>query len=210
MNIRCILVCTISVCTTMLLIVGSVVASVHSQYPLVSLLQHFPFLSTVCSATSANGTPCNPAGGYAAADTGGCSGLPTNNSFDLVLVSPQVNNTPPGYILCDPSVSPLNTVKHISKPTSFFQFVAPKRNNLGLAPSSPVYRIRPYFRSCDRSLVGPKPPRWRNYLGRFNIQYLSHLALTKLLALAFASYKTVRSSSNSSFYSQFTLSSRKF
>ena len=135
-----------------------------------------PWFSTLCTATTANGYPCNPPGGYNANDSANCSGIATDNFMDVVLVSPVATNTPPSYLFCDPSVYRMNNLSYISKDTLFFQFLDATNNNLGVKPTSPVYSLQPDFRSCDRQSVGPTKQTFEQYIGRFNIPKPSSFA----------------------------------
>ena len=134
--------------------------------------QASPFLSTVCTATTANnGKPCNPSGSAPASQTGKCSGLPTDNLFDLMLVNAAKTNVAPRFLYCDnyTSVSTLNNLYSVNKTSDFYQFIDYDRDNLGVSSTSPIYALKSDFRSCDRESVGPTVNDWSYFAMRFNL-----------------------------------------
>ncbi|CAI5481274.1 unnamed protein product [Closterium sp. Yama58-4] len=78
--------------------------------------QRWPWMKNTCSESSVNGTPCNTnaPGTLKDTETGKCSGLPTNNYIDLVLVD--VQDADMNYRYCEqlPNVPKLNTHRHIN------------------------------------------------------------------------------------------------
>ena len=69
-----------------------------------------------------------------------------------------------------PQVESLNQFIYINKTyPKNYQFVNYGRNNLALKPNSPLYNVRPYFRSCDSRLVGPRRVNQGFYFRRVNI-----------------------------------------
>ena len=136
-----------------------------------SATQAAPFLADITTATTANGNyPCNDVGGANASATGGCSGLPTENTIDVLLVNASKKNVPPQYAYCDGyNVSRLNNFFSMNRTQDYYQFIDFDNNNLGVRSSSPLYATKPDFRSCDRELVGPKSSNWTQFKSRFNI-----------------------------------------
>ena len=126
-------------------------------------------MSNFCSAKTAfNGKSCNPPGGAPARDTGNCAGLPINNYVDLVILKSERN---PDYVICDdyPQVPSLNNFRwprHRSP--VWYNFIDYDGDNLGVNSDSNVYQVRPKFRSCDRSRLGPRRVKARVYFSRFN------------------------------------------
>ena len=135
-----------------------------------------PWFSTLCTTTTANSYPCNPPGGYPSDESARCSGITTENSMDVILVSPVATNTPPSYLFCNPSVYKMNNLSYVSKDTSFFEFIDVNSNNLGVRSTSPVYSLQPRFRSCDRRSVGPRKRMLVQYVKRFNIPRPTYFA----------------------------------
>ena len=134
-------------------------------------IQPYPYLSTICTETTANGgQPCNPAGTPPASQTGACSGLPTDNTLDVVLV-----NSPNQPIYDCKSYNQtlsLNTQSSLSTGNPiFFLFVDYDNNNLALQVGSPLFKARPNFLSCDRGLVGPQVVQRAVYFSRFNVPF---------------------------------------
>ena len=141
-----------------------------AYYDTAPIRKAFPWLASICSATSAStGAACNPAGAPSASVTGKCSGLSFDNVFDVVNVG---KDGAPGYFFCDsyPQVPKLNYDYsiNVSNPASA-KFLNYKNNNLGLLPKSPLFQKRPNFRQCDKSLVGIRRVDPQVYRNRFNI-----------------------------------------
>ncbi|CAI7775012.1 unnamed protein product [Closterium sp. NIES-53] len=123
--------------------------------------QRWPWMKNTCSETSINGVPCNTnaPGTLKDTETGNCSGLPTNNYIDLVLVD--VQDADMNYRYCEqlPNVPKLNTHRHINVSSTAALFIDYANNNLGVRKGSDILKKRPRFQNCPMKLVGPKKVR---------------------------------------------------
>ena len=136
--------------------------------------QTYPWWNTICSRTTAvNGKPCNPPGATAGSLTGNCSGLPVDNSVDLVTVA-NVRNKPADfrYNYCSahtgvPNVNSFSSVDIADGTKAGFNDY--EANDLGLKAASSLYTARPRFLSCPRKYAGQQKFSLNSFYWNFNI-----------------------------------------
>ena len=128
----------------------------------------------MCSRTTAvNGKPCNPAGTISGSLTGRCSGLPVDNSVNLVTVANPKNR--PAYFTykyCDahtgvPNVNAYSSVDIADGTKAGFNDYA--ANDLGVKAASPVFTAKPQFLSCPRKYAGQQKFSLNSFYWNFNI-----------------------------------------
>eukprot|EP00475_Leptophrys_vorax_P016951 TRINITY_DN23467_c0_g2_i2.p1 TRINITY_DN23467_c0_g2~~TRINITY_DN23467_c0_g2_i2.p1 ORF type:complete len:471 (+),score=-1.24 TRINITY_DN23467_c0_g2_i2:23-1414(+) len=142
--------------------------------------KNYPWLQQICQQKSINGKPCNPRGSLPAATTGACSGIATDNYLDLLSVG--TSKAPAlQFFYCEnvTVMGQFNTHRHINwtAPIANLQFVNYQANNLAVAKTSPIYKLRPGFKSCDRRQVGPQVVPRTLYLSNFNVPEPKHFKL---------------------------------
>ncbi|CAI7844718.1 unnamed protein product, partial [Closterium sp. NIES-53] len=143
-----------------------------NYYSTAAFQQKWPWMKRICNETSINGVKCNTIapGTLKDSETGKCSGLPTNNYIDLVLVD--VQDADMNFRYCEeklPNTPKLNTHRHINVTSRSAKFFNYDSNDLGVMRSSPIFKKRPRFKSCPRKTVGPKKVRDLFYLKNFGI-----------------------------------------
>ena len=128
----------------------------------------------MCSRTKGiNSKPCNPPGAMAGSLTGNCSGLPVDNSVDLVTVAnPRNRPASFSYRYCEahtgvPNLNAFSSVDILDGTKAGFNDYA--ANDLGLKAASPVYNARPQFLSCPRKYVGQQKFSLNSFYWNFNI-----------------------------------------
>ncbi|CAI5509928.1 unnamed protein product [Closterium sp. Naga37s-1] len=123
--------------------------------------EKYPFWPDVCGQTNINGKPCNTKakGTLPAEKTGACSGLPTENYQNLVLVETEGRDL--GYKYCEnlPTVEagPLNDQRGVNLtdiPGAKFMDYA--NDDLGVNTGSSLFTSINGFKSCPRKDVGPR------------------------------------------------------
>ncbi|CAI5476685.1 unnamed protein product [Closterium sp. Yama58-4] len=123
--------------------------------------QKYPFWPNVCTQTNINGKPCNTKvkGTLSAEKTGACSGLPTENYLNLVLV--ETDGRPLDYKYCEnlPTVAagPLNDERGVNlTDIPGAKFLDYANDDLGVNPGSSLFTSINGFKSCPRKDVGPR------------------------------------------------------
>ncbi|CAI5481280.1 unnamed protein product, partial [Closterium sp. Yama58-4] len=149
--------------------------------------QKWPWMKSICSETSINGVQCNTnaPGTLKDTETGKCSGLPTNNYIDLVLVD--VKDAELNYRYCYeklPNTPKLNTHQHVNVTSRSAKFFNYDSNDLGVMKSSPIFKKRPGFKSCPRKNVGPKKVRALFYHKKFGIAKPLQFTLVKWMNIS--------------------------
>lgn len=143
----------------------------QKYYNTPAINRNWPWLKQICQQTHVNGRPCNPRRSLASSKSAACSGLATENTLDLISVSRTKLGL--GYYYCEnvTSMHTLNrhTYLNWTSPVASIQFLNYRGNNLGVTKSSPIFRLRPKFHSCDRRSAGPQRIRKSVYLARFNV-----------------------------------------
>ncbi|CAI6008061.1 unnamed protein product [Closterium sp. NIES-65] len=123
--------------------------------------EKYPFWPDVCGQKNINGKPCNTKakGTLPAEKTGACSGLPTENYQNLVLVETEGRDL--GYKYCEnlPTVEagPLNDQRKVNLtdiPGAKFMDYA--NDDLGVNTGSSLFTSISGFKSCPRKDVGPR------------------------------------------------------
>lgn len=117
-----------------------------------------PYLINLCSETTYNGYQCNPpnSNGSDPTFTGNCSGLPTGNSVQHIIIDGSRMN-PPYYAQCQnytyaPQMNPVTSFPVTGNLSGF--------DNLGVSDfgvsdfRSPIYNMIPNFKSCPKSSIG--------------------------------------------------------
>ncbi|CAI7850807.1 unnamed protein product [Closterium sp. NIES-54] len=127
-----------------------------------AILQAYPWFPSVCKERAISGYLCNigRAGTLSGLKTGYCSGLPTNNTIQLITVQTSDHDLDFRYCERLPTVESgkLNTYLkvNISRPARA-KFAHYWRNDFGItSKQSVIYKKFPNFKSCPRSKVGPK------------------------------------------------------
>ncbi|CAI5463263.1 unnamed protein product [Closterium sp. Yama58-4] len=157
-------------------------------YSSAAFQQKWPWMKSICNETAINGVTCNTnaAGTLKDTDTGKCSGLPTNNYIDLVLVD--VKDAELNYRYCEgklPNAPKLNTHQHINVTAHSAKFFYYGSNDLGVMKGSPIFKKRPGFKSCPRRNVGPK--KW-SLLCRYSWLLARSFAMRRYLLPLFARF----------------------
>eukprot|EP00850_Spirogloea_muscicola_P018682 SM000174S03337 [mRNA] locus=s174:31735:34103:- [translate_table: standard] len=126
----------------------------------------YPWLQDFCKITHVNGHNCNAPGGLTQEQTGGCSGMPTGNVWESVVLAGKTKHVPEFFgLTLLPALSDVNTIEYLMYPgASAFavnainglQFNDPASNDYGLRPTSPIYKTFPKFPSCPIGNTGPK------------------------------------------------------
>eukprot|EP00850_Spirogloea_muscicola_P000621 SM000002S05701 [mRNA] locus=s2:1755869:1758613:+ [translate_table: standard] len=130
----------------------------------------YPQLSTICSeetvTVQGSQISCNLPGGYDASVTGGCSGVPTENSWEVVVVAPR-GSLPSTYLNTNnlPAVPLINEIYartyygpsvEVAEKTHSLRFYDSANGDFGIYNDSMITSGRPGFRSCPRATCGPQ------------------------------------------------------
>eukprot|EP00850_Spirogloea_muscicola_P018677 SM000174S03332 [mRNA] locus=s174:4326:7038:+ [translate_table: standard] len=136
------------------------------------------WLHDFCSKTSFNGTNCNTGTNLTAAQTGNCSGMPTGNIWQSVVLAATSTSRPQMYgmdIL--PTLPLINTIQYLdfnesdaatANSANGLQFADVANNDYGLASTSPIYDTFSNFPSCPRAKAGPQAVLASSYMSRYN------------------------------------------
>ncbi|CAI5460980.1 unnamed protein product [Closterium sp. Yama58-4] len=123
--------------------------------------EKYPFWPDVCGQKTINGKPCNVKrkGTLPAEKTGACSGLPTENTLNVVLVETEGRDV--GYKYCEnlPAVEegPLNNQRQVNITNiPAAKFLDYANDDLGVNTGSSLYSSIKDFKSCPRKDVGPR------------------------------------------------------
>ncbi|CAI7878491.1 unnamed protein product [Closterium sp. NIES-54] len=123
--------------------------------------EKYPFWPDVCGQKTVNGKPCNVKrkGTLPAEKTGACSGLPTENTLNVVLVETEGRDV--GYKYCEvlPAVEegPLNDQRQVDvTDIPAVKFLDYANDDLGVNAGSSLYSSIKDFKSCPRKDVGPR------------------------------------------------------
>eukprot|EP00475_Leptophrys_vorax_P009608 TRINITY_DN16359_c0_g1_i1.p2 TRINITY_DN16359_c0_g1~~TRINITY_DN16359_c0_g1_i1.p2 ORF type:complete len:387 (-),score=-3.72 TRINITY_DN16359_c0_g1_i1:218-1276(-) len=137
-----------------------------------AIQKFWPWYADLCQQTSINGHSCNPKGPKAltAKETGACSGLPTENDVEVIIVDPDTPK-PNEYRYCErnPGVENLNRQVEIRMSSQEIKFLDNAKSDYGVRGDSPIYKKRPKFNSCPRGHVGIKPMSVQQYYKDWNI-----------------------------------------
>ncbi|CAI5521470.1 unnamed protein product [Closterium sp. Naga37s-1] len=116
----------------------------------------WPWMKDICLDQTISGNPCNTANTLSAAQTGSCSGLPSDNFLDLVLINNKRNTW---FKYCEnlTTVAKFNYYK-ITNVTdgNSLGFASFANDDLAVTASSPLVVAKPKFKSCSRGKVGPR------------------------------------------------------
>eukprot|EP00850_Spirogloea_muscicola_P014867 SM000110S18874 [mRNA] locus=s110:36236:38473:+ [translate_table: standard] len=136
----------------------------------------YPWLSNFCKITEVNGFNCNAPGGLTAEQTGNCSGMPTGNLWESVVVAAKNKHNPELYFVNTlPALPFVNTIKYarfdgVDAPTvgknNSLGFRDAANSDYGLKHNSAIYQTFPTFFSCPRAAVGPQPVDPSYYFSR--------------------------------------------
>ncbi|CAI5532439.1 unnamed protein product [Closterium sp. Naga37s-1] len=128
----------------------------------------WPWMKDICLDQTISGNPCNTANTLSAAQTGSCSGLPSDNFLDLVLINNKRNTW---FKYCEnlTTVAKFNYWKVTNvtdgKSLGFVNFA---NDDLAVTESSPLVVKKPKFKSCSRGKVGPRRVLDVFYYSNFN------------------------------------------
>eukprot|EP00475_Leptophrys_vorax_P013662 TRINITY_DN20033_c0_g1_i7.p1 TRINITY_DN20033_c0_g1~~TRINITY_DN20033_c0_g1_i7.p1 ORF type:complete len:288 (-),score=-11.28 TRINITY_DN20033_c0_g1_i7:258-1121(-) len=150
----------------------------YYQTPAIKTL--FPFLTDFCNRTAINGVNCNEGKSSTppANATGRCSGLPTENTVELVTATSD-GSTRSAFFQSNcatfAAVPKLNKIDYLPLKLSAAGFIDPAKGNFGLnvttnaTSPSPILQKFPRFRSCAVGEIGPKPVACSTYFAMHNI-----------------------------------------
>ncbi|GJP45545.1 hypothetical protein CLOM_g4927 [Closterium sp. NIES-68] len=128
----------------------------------------WPWMKDICLDRTISGNPCNTADTLSAAQTGSCSGLPSDNFLDLVLINNKRNTW---YKYCEnlTTVAKFNYYK-VTNVTdgNTLGFASFSNDDLAVGASSPLVVAKPKFKSCSRGSVGPRRVLDVFYYSNFN------------------------------------------
>lgn len=121
------------------------------------------------------GIPCNPPWAPSPATTGKCSGLAYGNDVEVWYYRP--NPTSWQTFLCSGEPGNYSQLKRLNRQKQYdvtgpqFKraFLDEKAQDYGVRGWSPIFKMRPSFRSCPKSRTGRKPTPRRSYYNDFNI-----------------------------------------
>eukprot|EP00850_Spirogloea_muscicola_P018678 SM000174S03333 [mRNA] locus=s174:25333:28479:+ [translate_table: standard] len=138
----------------------------------------YPWLTNFCSITQINGVSCNAPGGLNASQTGNCSGMPTANYWESVIVAAISGHVPEFYGLnilpAQPNINTVTYLKYkgpsavVTNANYTLGFNDPANDDYGLHPNSPIFQTYPTFPNCPKANNGPKPVASSLYLTKFN------------------------------------------
>eukprot|EP00850_Spirogloea_muscicola_P022481 SM000297S10935 [mRNA] locus=s297:26330:30094:- [translate_table: standard] len=127
--------------------------------------------------TSINGTNCNTGTNLTAEQTGNCSGMPTGNLWQSVVLAATSTSRPQMYgtdIL--PTLPLINSIQYLdfnesdavtANSANGLQFADVANNDYGLPSTSPIYDTFSNFPSCPRAKAGPQAVLASSYMSRY-------------------------------------------
>ncbi|GJP44582.1 hypothetical protein CLOM_g3961 [Closterium sp. NIES-68] len=134
----------------------------RKQYYDTPLFQaKYPFWPDVCNQKTIDNKPCNTnkKGTFSADQTGACSGLPTENFLNLVLVETEGRDVDYKYCEKLPTVEagPLNDQRQVNLTNiAAAKFMDYANDDLGVNAGSSLFSSIKDFKSCPRKDVGPR------------------------------------------------------
>ncbi|CAI5931949.1 unnamed protein product [Closterium sp. NIES-65] len=128
----------------------------------------WPWMKDICLDQTISGNPCNTANTLSAAQTGSCSGLPSDNFLDLVIINNKRNTW---FKYCEnlTTVAMFNywKVTNVTDGNSL-GFASFANDDLAVTATSPLVVKKPKFKSCSRGKVGPRRVLDVFYYSNFN------------------------------------------
>eukprot|EP00850_Spirogloea_muscicola_P006802 SM000033S12323 [mRNA] locus=s33:181838:183797:- [translate_table: standard] len=125
-----------------------------------------PFLDGWCDRSSVDGFDCNPPEqtNATAEVTGKCSGMPTKNDVQVVVVAPPPKyQKTPLFTQCSnlTNVPNFNSIGQLvyngtDATQTDLQFIDAANQDFGVQAGSPILTDLPNFKNCPRSQVGPQ------------------------------------------------------
>eukprot|EP00850_Spirogloea_muscicola_P010016 SM000057S18446 [mRNA] locus=s57:699510:702407:- [translate_table: standard] len=146
---------------------GSYWNKIREQYwDSPSFQAEYPWLTDFCDVTEIAGYSCNQETGLNASTTGNCSGMPTLNVWQSVVVASRTTRVPAilhrDQLPALPWINNVSFIEYRAKTPEEasakygLDFIDMANGDWGLRPSSRILQDSPGFRSCPRRDVGPR------------------------------------------------------